>query len=339
MTLTEPAPDADGVLRVLVYHDMEGLSGQDDWRTFIYGQGDHYRRGRELLTADVNAVVAGLFDGGADEVHIVDAHGSGNPEPDLLLDQLDPRAEMVDRDQAFRPYVDLSDPDVYDAVAVVGMHAKTGSGGFASHTYTLGMEFLANGMSLTETEIIAYAFGRVDVPVIFASGDDKLEADLQTMPWIVYVRTKNATSASTVELRPLNEVHAELRAGAEQALRDRGQARVMKMGTPVMAALRALPPASLEMLDGVPGVGFHDGMVEFQAADFGEAYDGIIALMGVATAGYNSVLMEYLAREHPEVTAGYAPALVTRWLDAESGRWTPPVSPDAESNRSYHGVG
>lgn len=33
-TLLDPAPDSDGVLRVLVLHDMEGLSGQDDPRTF-----------------------------------------------------------------------------------------------------------------------------------------------------------------------------------------------------------------------------------------------------------------------------------------------------------------
>ena len=86
-TLTDPAPDEDGVTRVLIYHDMEGLSGQDDPRSFEFGK-EEYAGGRELLTADVNAVIAGLFDGGADEVHVVDGHGSGNPEPDLLLDRL-----------------------------------------------------------------------------------------------------------------------------------------------------------------------------------------------------------------------------------------------------------
>jgi D-aminopeptidase len=194
-------------------------------------------------------------------------------------------------------------------------------------------------MSLTETEIIAYAFGRVDVPVIFASGDDKLEANLENMPWIVYVRTKDATSASTVELRPVDEVYAELRAGAEEALRNRSEARVMKIGTPVKAALRVVPPASLDMLDGVPGIDLHDGMVEFQAADFGEAYDGIIALMGVATAGYNSVLMMHVAERYPDAASGFTPALVTRWLDVESGRWTPPDPPEPDPTRRYHGAG
>ena len=166
--LFDPASDDDGVLRVLVYHDMEGLAGQDDTETFRYSHPDKYVRGRRYLTDDVNAVIAGLYQGGADEVHVVDAHGSGNPEPDLLLDELDARAQMVFRETPFRQYVDLVEPGVYDAVAVVGMHAKTGSGGFASHTYTLGIAIEMNGMEITETEIIGYSWGRVGVPVISA---------------------------------------------------------------------------------------------------------------------------------------------------------------------------
>ncbi|HET7275620.1 MAG TPA: M55 family metallopeptidase [Longimicrobiaceae bacterium] len=182
--LFAPAPDSDGITRVLVYHDMEGLSGQDDWRSFIYSHSEQYAHGQEMLVADVNAVIDGLFAGGADEVHVVDAHGSGNPRPDILQDRLDPRAEQIFRDEPFRQYVDLVEPGVYDAIAAVGMHAKTGSGGFASHTYTLGMEIVMNEMPLTETELIGYSWGRAGVPVIFASGDDRLAQDLQTMPWL-----------------------------------------------------------------------------------------------------------------------------------------------------------
>jgi D-aminopeptidase len=79
---------------------------------------------------------------------------------------------MVFRDRPFRQYVDLVEPSVYDAVAVVGMHAKTGSRGFASHSFTLGIEIRLNDSPITETELVGYSFGRVGVPVIFASGDE-----------------------------------------------------------------------------------------------------------------------------------------------------------------------
>jgi D-amino peptidase len=336
--LSDPAPDTDGVLRVLVYYDMEGLSGQDDPRTIFYREQDFYPRGRELLTADVNAVVEGLFAGGADEVHVVDAHGSGNPEPDILLDKMDSRAQLVYRDTPFAPYVDLTEPGTYDAVAVVGMHAKTGAGGFGSHTYTIGMDIILNGMSVTETEIIAYSWGRVDVPVIFAAGDDKLEGNLRTMPWITFVRVKNATSASTAELIPLDEVHAAMRSGAEQALQNRASARAMKLTTPLVAALRAVPPARLDMMEGVPGIDYHDQTVTFQADDFRAAYDGVMALIGVAQEGYSDVLAEYLRRDHPEALAGYSGVLARRWWDVESGRWSPSSRPEAPPGRRYHGA-
>lgn len=337
--LVDPAPDTDGVLRVLVLHDMEGLSGQDDARMFRFSHPDDYARGRVRLTDDVNAVIEGLYAGGAGDVHVVDGHGSGNPDPDLLLDRLDSRATLVTRDEAFRQYVDLVEPGVYDAVAVVGMHAKTGSGGFASHTFTLGMDILMNGMSITETELVGYSFGRAGVPVIFASGDDRLQADLATMPWIEYVVTKRATSASTVDLLPVDEVRAELTAGAKRAVERRDQMRVMALSTPVTAGLRVVPPASLAMMRGVPGIEYRDDTVTFVADDFQEAYDGVIALIGVARLGYASVLDETI-RSRPDGRAILdlnADRLFDRWLDVESGRWTEPAPPPP-APRKHHGA-
>ncbi|MGY8777018.1 MAG: M55 family metallopeptidase, partial [Longimicrobiales bacterium] len=268
-TLEAPAGDSDGVVRVLVYHDMEGLTGQSDPNTFRFAHPERYAIGRTYLTGDVNAVVAGLFDGGADEVHIVDGHGSGSPEPDLLLDELDERAELISRDELFDAYVDLTEPGVYDAIAVVGMHAKTGSGGFASHTYTLGIAFVLNGMAVTETEVVGYSWGRVGVPVIFASGDDRLKGDLEgPMPWIEFVQVKTATSASTATPRPVEEARADLTSGAQRAMQGYRDAHAMRLSEPVTAQLHAVPPANLSMLEGVPGINYADQRVTFQVADF-----------------------------------------------------------------------
>jgi len=331
--------DANDGVRILVLHDMEGLAGQDDPKTFDYGN-DEYPHGQELLVGDVNAVIDGLFAGGATEVHVVDGHGSGNPEPDILSDRLDDRATQIFRDESFDAYVDLVEPGAYDAVAVVGMHAKTGSGGFASHTYTLGMDLIVNGKSITETEFVGLSWGRVDVPVIFASGDDRLAEDLQAMPWIEYATVKEATSASTAITRPLDEARAELRAGARRAAENLGAAKVMKIVTPITATLRVVPPASLERLEGFPGIDYSDNSVTFVASDLAEMYDGFTSIIGVATVGYYSVLFEQLrARDDArEIGASFNEALMTRWFDVESGRWQPaeedsPPPPD----RKYHG--
>ena len=335
-TLSDPASDDDGELRVLVLHDMEGLSGQSDPRTFSYRNTEFYPQGREYLIGDVNAVIAGLFDGGADVVRVVDGHGSGSPEPDIILDRLDPRAEMLSRNEPFEAYVDIVEAGAFDAVAVVGMHAKTGSRGFASHTYTLGIEVLLNGQSVTETEIVALSWGRVGVPVIFASGDDRLAADLATMPWIRYVTVKEATSASTANPYPVDEVRAQLRAEAQAALEGWSSSRVMRVTTPIEATLNAVPPASLAALEGVPGIRYDHGAVTFTAADFGEAYAGLTRLIRVARAGYATVMGEVLRGLDPEAGSVYSARLFERWMDFESGRWTPPPPP-APPQGTYYG--
>lgn len=336
--LEAPATATAGGPRVLVYHDMEGLSGQSDPNTFRFQHREAYDQGRVLLTDDVNAVIDGLFAGGAADVHVVDAHGSGNSEPDLLLDRLDPRAVRVERDAPFRQYVDLVEPGTYDAIAVVGMHAKTGSGGFASHTFTLGMDIIMNGASITETELIALAWGRAGVPVIFASGDDRLAADLRTMPWIEYATVKTATSASTAEPLPLEEARAALQVGARRAVERIGGARVMRLVEPAVAGMRVVPPASVAMLRNVPGLEHYSDRVEFPAADFQSAYDGVIALIGVARGGYQGVLMEtvHALSGGDTVIARYNDNLFARWLDFESGRWAPPAEP--RPGRRYHGA-
>src|SRR5689334_23312136 len=231
-----------GQKRVLVLYDMEGLSGEDDWREFSFGYPEQYAKGRQLLTDDMNATIEGLVAGGATKIDVVDGHGSGNPEPDVLLDKMDKHAQMVSRNRPFDPYVDMQDANTYDAVALVGMHGKPGSGGFVAHTYTGGMEFWMNGLSLSEPEIIGYSWGRVNVPVIYVAGDEVLGRDLKpTTPWIEFVSVKKGTSAATAILFPLDSVHANMRTQARRALENLSKMKTMKVQTPVQAALHARP--------------------------------------------------------------------------------------------------
>jgi D-amino peptidase len=341
VAIGDPVPPKDGQLRVLVYHDMEGLAGQDDYRTFNYSHPEHYPKGRAFLAADVNAVVDGLFTGGATSVTIVDGHGSGNPNPDLDPALLDRRATQLTRDSAFRQYVDIVAPDTYDAIVAVGMHAKTGSKGFASHTITIGMDVWMNGRSITESELVAYSWGRHGVPMVMVTGDDKLAADLQTMPWLKFVVTKHATSASTVTLRHVDSVHAEMKALAAAALRDIASARTITAKEPVNAALRVVLPARLASLRGVPGIQLSASgdRVDFLAKDFMAAYDGVNALIGVARLAYPTVQNEII-REHRDSTLilrHQRERLMERWFDVESGRWSPPPPPPAVPGRKYYG--
>jgi D-aminopeptidase len=203
------------------------------------------------------------------------------------------------------------------------------------------MDWILNGMSINETEIIAYAWGRVGVPVIFASGDDKLKEQLGWMDWLRYVTVKTATSADHAELRPFDDVHEEMRLAAAAAVENLPSAKAVALTTPILAQLRAVHPANLSQMEGVPGIDYADQTVSFEARDYQEAYDGIEALIGVATGSYSDLMAEVLAGEpnRAELVASHRAMLFQRWVDVESGRWTSPDSrAGTPSNRRYFGV-
>lgn len=340
IVVRDAVQDSDGVLKILVYYDMEGISGFNDLNGLRYGNAE-YAPARELLTNDVNAVIDGLFAGGADEVDVVDAHGSRNPNPDILLDKMDSRAKMFFKDTYYAPYIDLAEQEQYDAVAVVCMHSRTDGGGFANHTYSIGTDWIMNGRAINETEIIACSWGRVDVPVIFASGDDKLKTELEYLDWIEYVTVKYAKSPMDAELRPVEEVHTEMRAKAKRAVENLSKAKAVRFTLPITAQLRAVYPANLSVLENVPGIDYQDNTVTFTAANYREAYDGIVALIGVSGKGLSDIMNEYIATREDagDINSGFWRFLMNRlgafWL----GQWPPPEqSVREEAGKKYFGV-
>ena len=314
-TIGEPVARARTKLKVLVQYDMEGLSGQTDWRTqeyrFSLVAGDLYdlvvreglrpidsaiwAKGQELLTGDVNAVVDGLFAGGVDSVDVLDSHGSGNPEVDLPPSRLDRRARHLPVD-ARNSVIKRGS---YDAVVLVGQHAGTGARGFLSHTSNAGTRIHYNGLELTETDLTAFAWGEIGVPIIFVSGDDRLGEDVRTkMPWAQYVAVKRALSPTAAELRPLAEARADLRSGAARAVRDPAGWRVVRVTTPIRAQICAVSPASFDKLNGVPGVDYQDGCVSFTAPDHPAVTRGTNALLELAALlGYHPILLETVVAE------------------------------------------
>ncbi len=322
---SEPAPDKDGKIKILLIYDLEGVSGPGNLKSLSFTYPDFYKPMQEYLTKDVNAVLEGLFSGGAGEVFVTDGHGSGNPAPDILVDKMDKRAKMLFKDKPYNSYNDLWAPGIYDAVVMVGMHSKTGGGGFAAHTYNYGLEWIINGKSITEPELLAYGWGRVGVPVIFVCGDDTLKKQLGDMDWLQYVVVKIAKSHSEVETIPPADVYARLKAGAEQAVRNLGKCKTIQPKTPVKVQLRVTPPASLKVLDGVPGIDYKDNAVTFEAAGYLEAYKGIIAFIRVAGMGYGSILWSVVLK-HPDkekIIENFFQVVKRRWTASETGKPAP----------------
>jgi D-amino peptidase len=339
-TLTAVAPDTSDGIRILILHDMEGLAGQGNPTTFDFGT-PRYPEGQQLLVGDINAVVEGLYAGGATEVRVVDGHGSGNPDPDVRTDLLDKRATQILRDEDYDGYFGVPEFERFDAVAVVGMHAKTGSRGFASHTFTLGIGIAINGQFVTETELVGLSWGRVGVPVIFGSGDDRLAADLATMPWIEFATVKTVLAADSAAPRPIAEARADLTAKAKRAVENlkAGKAQSMQATLPLKVGLRAVPPANLSHLAGLPGIQYADSTVTFPVDSLKHGYDVLISLVGIATREYTRLLTRAL-RDRPDgptIMGAFQNQVSQTWFDYESGRWKAPPPPPPPAPRKHHG--
>jgi len=293
----EPAARPTGEMRILVAYDMEGMAGQADWHFNESIFAEQYRRGRELLVADVNAVVTGLFAGGASSVDVVDLHGSGNPESDLPIERLDQHARLISRPVAFDPVSELPAAGAYDAVVLVAMHGRTGGGGFESHTRFPGQRVRLNGRSITETELVAYSWGRFRIPVILVTGDDRLRDELGAMQWVEYVVVKISTGPVTTTPRAVSVVHQEMLEAAKRAIHNRDAARALRVREPVHVGMTADPPLSVEMIKQIPNVRSTGDTVEFTAPDFLGAYEGVKAIGQAIDAKYVAAILDRIASD------------------------------------------
>lgn len=204
--------------KVLIYVDMDGSSGVTRPEQVLYPNAEYFAS-RKFITADVNAAIRGLKAGGAGEIVVVDAHGSGNTEsPDVIVDRMDQRARFLFRDTDYDPYLEAMDSTI-QAIVCVGMHARAGSAGFMAHTVTLEPIYTVNGARITESALIALSAARFQIPVIMIAGDDVLRGEIKDeLPLAEYAVVKRARSRALADTLPQTEVQAAIERAAKAAI-------------------------------------------------------------------------------------------------------------------------
>jgi len=155
-------------MKIYIHADMEGISGIRDGSMVEIGQSAKYQEGCGLMMQDINAAIAGAFEGGATEVIATDTHGGGGQ---LVLEEMDPRAQYErPAPGEFMPSLD----ETFAGLILLGHHARAGTmNAFLDHTMssTSIFDFQINGRSVGEIGIEAAYAGHYDVPVIMVSGD------------------------------------------------------------------------------------------------------------------------------------------------------------------------
>lgn len=205
--------------KVLLIYDLEGITATDSPEDCSM-RAASYPATQESLTQDVNAAIRGLLKAGTREVVLTDGHGSGNPEPDYLLDRLPEGARFDIREEPYDPYIDTLD-DTFDAVVCIGMHSRAGGKGFLSHTYDRHTKWIMAGYDMNETMLVSASAARFNLPMILVTGDNVLKKEVEAFsPHTRYVVVKKAISRTKAESRIQAEVDAEIEAAAEDAIKN-----------------------------------------------------------------------------------------------------------------------
>ncbi|MFC1714059.1 M55 family metallopeptidase [Candidatus Poribacteria bacterium] len=181
-------------MKLYMMTDLEGVAGVLNFQEWTGSGQPYYQLAREFLTAEVNAAVDGLFEGGATEILVADGHGGGA----VNIHQLDPRAEYL-RGWGAGPWP-LTLDETFDALVFVGQHSKAGTEyGHLAHTQGTGyLDLSINGVSIGEFGQLSMCASEIGVRTIFGSGDKAFTEEAQKLvPGIETVAVKRGVKAGT----------------------------------------------------------------------------------------------------------------------------------------------
>ena len=183
-------------MRIYLWADLEGVAGVRDWQEWAAPGQVHFAEARELVTLEVNAAIEGLCAGGATEILVAEAHGPGCIDIRLL----DSRADLL-RGWGAERWPRCLDAS-FDALAFVGQHAKAGTA-YGHLAHTLSTEFIdisIDGISVGEFGALVLCAAELDVPTIFAAGDEALTKEARELvPDIETVAVKRGLQPGTGE--------------------------------------------------------------------------------------------------------------------------------------------
>jgi len=265
-----PETYAQKKLKIFISVDMEGIGGIGTPKMTRSG-GKDYAIARQLMTDEVNTVIASIFKFGDADILVNDSHGDMQ---NLLHIQLDPRVTYLQSNIKPLGMVQGLDSS-FDAAIFIGYHAKAGNlGGFLAHTGSGSVKGLwINGLEVGEGELNALYAGALNVPVILASGDDKFSEEFTKTVNTRTVITKTAVGSSAAKLIHPDKVKAMLKNKTIEALENLKSAKPLSISKPVILKFKSSTTTRADVVMSIPGMKRIDGTtVEYTAKSMDEAY-------------------------------------------------------------------
>ena len=204
-------------MKIYITTDLEGVCGVYRFaQTREYGTPENIEA-RHLLMGEVNAAVAGAFDGGATRVVVRDGH---NGAISFFPEELDERAEMVMG--RFSP-MDMVMRKGFDAAILLGYHAMSNTErGILCHTQSSETwdNYWINDELAGEIRQSSIMLGELDIPVVMVTGDDKTAKEAQELlgDEIIAVQVKEGLGREGALMLSPKKARSMIREGAEKAV-------------------------------------------------------------------------------------------------------------------------
>lgn len=270
-------------MRILISADLEGVSGvvHPDQ---VSPLGSLYKETLMRWAQELNAIVSGLKEAGAQYIVINDAHNHMRN----LNNSLVPNAIVVSGWQ--KPFSMLSTvEDGYDACFFVGYHAMAGSKSILSHTYRPKVikQVYLNKVLVGEVGLNAALAGFYNVPVALISGDEEVCIEAQKLigNQVVTVQTKRGLSRYAALSYPLEVTLRNLKAGAIQALKEKAVWKVYKITSPCTVSVVFSEPNHADACELIPNVKrVSDNQVEFTGQLYPQVFKCFLAMGALAVS-------------------------------------------------------
>ncbi|MHC4713839.1 MAG: M55 family metallopeptidase [Planctomycetota bacterium] len=222
-------------MKIYVHTDLEGVSGIDNM-DMIQIDDARFQESRERLTEDVNAAVAGAFEGGAKHVTVLDSHGSG--VENIIWEKVDKRAERDTKPT--KKWWGILD-ETYDATFFIGAHAMAGTiNGFLDHTQSSRSVYnwYYNGRKCGELAQWALVAGHFGVPLVMVSGDEAAVAEAHAFfnP-VETAAVKRGKGRNFAVLYDHEDAHGRIREAARSAIPLAAVAKPFTMTLPIEVVL------------------------------------------------------------------------------------------------------
>lgn len=271
-------------MKVLISTDMEGITGVTHPDEVAPGTAA-YERFRRLFMHDVNAAIAGAFDGGATEVTVNEGH---NNMRNLMIEDLDDRAQLIAG--GHKPLIMMEGVDRgMDLVFFVGYHAGFGEAGVLSHMFLgKGMtDVRLNDETCSEGRMNALLAGLFGVPVGLITGDRAACEDAaRHIPGVRTVVVKEPIDRYAAICLPPARTEPMIREAAVRACRDAEVHQPLVAAPPFRWDISLSNPSLAARAAMVPGVERTDvTTVAWTSDDFRLSFDtfAVVAIMvGVA---------------------------------------------------------